>query len=528
MTAKTPYPQDEKLTRLEKAVQDYKEQLAGLEHQNQELARQIKEQALFLNFCPVGLVLIQQGRVLDLNRSALAMLGYEAEELIGRAFWNMVDPASKNTLKERARNRRKGKWVPSQFETTLVRKDGTRLECEIRLQSLKYHGRGAMVAGLIELGTRNQHLKELIHSLKTEALLTMAIGLKKQLTPNFSSLKEKCLLLKKGNLEDPDSLVILLTQMEAELAQIQTTLNTLDALAKTGYDLDELSVFHLKTLLQTLTERITPLLQMAESKSPAKINFKTYLRADSRIRGHFQELQQALLYLLVNALEAMPQGGDLYLSTEESAGQALIYIQDSGSGIPDEFQTRVQDPFFSTKGKERPGLGSSLAAAIIKRHHGSIEYGDSGKPGTIITIKLPLPIPENDPKTRPRKQKIKNASVLIIEHQDLVRPLLSQILQAKGLKVTMLSTGFEAITRLKAKPFDLVLVGTWVPDKDKQNLAQEIKKIRPRTALVLVLDQPGPAASGPLKETPADLVLTQPLDLNKAVAQMLELLRRNS
>jgi DNA-binding NtrC family response regulator len=114
---------------------------------------------------------------------------------------------------------------------------------------------------------------------------------------------------------------------------------------------------------------------------------------------------------------------------------------------------------------------------------------------------------------------------LIIEHQDLVRPLLSQILQAKGLKVTMLSTGFEAITRLKAKPFDLVLVGTWVPDKDKQNLAQEIKKIRPRTALALVLDKPGPAPAGAPEGTAADLLLTQPLDLNQAVTQVLELLR---
>jgi len=520
MTAKTSHTPEEKLARLQKTVQDYKEQLADLSRQNRELVQQNKDQELFLDHCPVGLVLIRQGRIMELNQTALEQMGYEKEEVRDRIFWDFVDPASKNALKERAQDRRKGKWAPARFETTLVRKDGTRFECEIRMRRFRYQGRAALLAGLIGLDGRNRHLQDLTQSLKTEALLTMAQGLKQQLTPGFSILTESCLLLKKGNLEDPDSLIALLDQMQTTLARIQTTLNPLDDLARTGYDPGELSTFNLKELLQTLIEQAGPLIQAAEDQSKTKIHFKTYARAGSRIRGHFKELVDALLHLLRNALEAMPAGGDLYLSTEESAGQALIYIQDSGSGISDELQARVLDPFFSTKGPGRAGLGLSLAAAIVQRHHGTLEQNSSHNQGTMITVKLPVFSPETEKKDRPPQRNLKNAAVLLIDHQDLIRPLLAQLLTAKGVKVVLADSGRAALIRLKARSFDLAWIGTLIPDMPKSDLLQEIKKLRPQTATAVVLDHPDQA-----QKIAADLLLDQPLDMNKAVAQVIELLR---
>lgn len=521
MTAKTSHTPEEKLVRLQKTVQDYREQLADLSRQNRELVQQNKDQELFLNHSPVGLVMIRQGRIMELNPTALEQMGYKKEEVRNRVFWDFVDPASKNALKERAQGRRKGKWAPARFETTLVRKDGTRFECEIRMQRFRYRGRAALLAGLIELDGRNRHLQYLTQSLKTEALLTMTQGLKQQLTPGFSILTESCLLLKKGNLEDPDSLISLLDQMQTTLERIQTSLNTLDDLARTGYDPGELSVFTLKELMQILTEQAGPLIQAAEDQSQTKIHFKTYSRAGSRIRGHFKELQDALLHLLQNALEAMPAGGDLYLSTEESAGQALIYIQDSGSGISDDLQARVLDPFFSTKGPSRNGLGLSLAAAIVQRHHGTLEQNSSHNQGTMITVKLPVFSPETEKTNRPPKRNIKNALVLLIDHQDLVRPLLAQLLITKGMKVVLADNGHAAVTKLKTRPFDLVWIGTLILDMPKSDLLQEIKKLRPQIATAVVLDHRDQA-----QKIAADLILHQPLDMNKAVAQILEMLRR--
>ena len=109
---------------------------------------------------------------------------------------------------------------------------------------------------------------------------------------------------------------------------------------------------------------------------------------------------------------------------------------------------------------------------------------------------------------------------MLIDHQDLIRPLLAQLLTAKRVKVVLADSGHAALTRLKARSFDLAWIGTLIPDMPKSDLLQEIKKLRPQTATAVVLDHPDQA-----QKIAADLTLDQPLDMNKAVAQVIELLK---
>jgi two-component system NtrC family sensor kinase len=111
------------------------------------------------------------------------------------------------------------------------------------------------------------------------------------------------------------------------------------------------------------------------------------------IRGDVNQLQQCLLNLIFNAIEAMPDGGDLRvtLKPDEADKTALISIEDSGCGIPEEHLDKIFDPFFTTKEEgEGTGLGLSIVYGIVKNHDGGIEVRSKKGQGTSFSIRFPL------------------------------------------------------------------------------------------------------------------------------------------
>jgi signal transduction histidine kinase len=100
-------------------------------------------------------------------------------------------------------------------------------------------------------------------------------------------------------------------------------------------------------------------------------------------------LRQAFLNLTVNAIQAMPDGGDLTVSIQRQGDSAVVEIRDTGTGIPERAHARLFQPFFTTKATGT-GLGLALVKRIVDDHAGSIE-ARSGKPhGTVFAIRLPL------------------------------------------------------------------------------------------------------------------------------------------
>ncbi len=234
-----------------------------------------------------------------------------------------------------------------------------------------------------------------------------------------------------------------------------------------------------------------------------------------------------VLHLILNAVEAMPRGGDLYLTTEENAGYAHIYIQDSGVGIPAPIKDRIWDPFYSTKGKGGLGLGLSLSHAIVKRHKGEMEVSSQKDHGTTFTVRLPVTKKDLRARPRPVKRKIKNAQILMIRDEDIVSELLSQVLVSRGHKVVMVSSGSEGLQKLTKKKFDLVLADS-AADVGRAALIQKIKKMKKQLPLVLMKGRRVGEQLGATRESAFDLIIRKPLDMDKVVGQVEDLLRHKS
>ncbi len=110
----------------------------------------------------------------------------------------------------------------------------------------------------------------------------------------------------------------------------------------------------------------------------------------SEVMGDPGKLEQVIINVLSNSVEAMPEGGDIVISTREEDGVVKIRIADTGPGIPEEHLSRVFDPFFTTKEiGAGTGLGLSICYGIIRQHHGHIELTSAPARGTTVTISLP-------------------------------------------------------------------------------------------------------------------------------------------
>ncbi len=108
------------------------------------------------------------------------------------------------------------------------------------------------------------------------------------------------------------------------------------------------------------------------------------------VMGNPSELREVLLNLIFNAIDAMPKGGTILFRTGMEDGSVSIEVKDNGAGMSESDRRRIFDPFFSTKGGQRSGLGLSVSNNIIQRHHGEIQVESREGTGTTFLIKLPV------------------------------------------------------------------------------------------------------------------------------------------
>jgi signal transduction histidine kinase len=122
------------------------------------------------------------------------------------------------------------------------------------------------------------------------------------------------------------------------------------------------------------------------------------------VRANASELEQVFLNLFLNALDAMPEGGRLAVSTlgegmrlADGRPCLAVIVEDTGNGIPPEIRERIFEPFFTTKEEGRgTGLGLSICLGLVRNHGGEIEADSTPGKGARFTVKLPLATREED------------------------------------------------------------------------------------------------------------------------------------
>jgi PAS domain S-box-containing protein len=520
MTSGRRQETEERLEKLRAENEAIREKLAAARKEQKDLQRLMKEKESFLNDLPVALVVVQDEKVVDANPMALNLLGYTMDELIGRYFIDFVDPDSRETVLEIHKNRLSGKWAPDQYETHLVAKDGAVIHVDLRVAKIRYGRRSAFVGRLESIEERKKEESKLVESKKAESLMTMAAGVSGSLRQPLQVISEKLRALKNKNDPRSPSSMESLDRIEDAVSQLMTLNRALEGICGSGPDRSGISPCDLRKIVNDAITITGPKLKEKE-KDGVKIGLKTYLRPVSLVQANPMEMQEMIFHIMNNAMDAMPRGGDLYVSTEENAGYAYVFIQDSGIGVPEHLQTRVFDPFFTTKGPEKSGLGLSLSQGIVRRHEGTLEITSRKGQGTIVSIRIPLSGYGEKIRKGVARRKIKDAHILIVEDDYMIRELLCQLLKNKGYKVTPAANGVESLHHLRKKRVDMVVIGTQTPDIESHTLAREIKRGNDKLPVALIVRQED---TNTTELSHVDLIITKPLDMKMVFNQIANLL----
>jgi len=250
--------------------------------------------------------------------------------------------------------------------------------------------------------------------------------------------------------------------------------------------------------------------------SGIQIEVRKELENIGKISGNATELREVLTNLIINAVDAMPEGGTLTLKTEED--QRLIYLKvsDTGTGMTQEVKNKIFEPFFTTKGDRGTGLGMSVAYSILSRHEGEIEIESSPDLGSTFTIKLPKCIEVRKGEEIKTLSKEK-AGVLIIEDEKNIREVLKEMLSTEGYEVTCVAKGKEGIELFKKKKFDLVITDLGIPGMSGWEVADQIKSINPSTPVVLSTGWGVKFDPVKMKSKNVDQVIKKPFNLKQVL-----------
>jgi CheY-like chemotaxis protein len=245
------------------------------------------------------------------------------------------------------------------------------------------------------------------------------------------------------------------------------------------------------------------------------------------VLGDAAELREAMTNLILNAVDAMPEGGTLVLGTALVQDRVEVTVADTGVGMPPEVRDKIFDPFFTTKGPQGTGLGLSMTYGIVSRHGGSI--GVDTTPGRGSTFRLSLPrgsdilpaAPEREVDTPP----VRALRCLVVDDEPPVRAVLGDILESAGHAVVTLGDGAEAIARFRAERFDLVLTDLAMPRVSGWQVARAVKQVAPEVPVFLVTGFGVELSPEERRAHGVDRVLVKPLQIQEILDAVAEVAR---
>ena len=245
------------------------------------------------------------------------------------------------------------------------------------------------------------------------------------------------------------------------------------------------------------------------------------LTAVPTVDGQPSELREVLTNLILNAVDALPRGGDIRIATRERAGRVEVIVADTGVGMSDSVRRRIFEPFFSTKGPGGTGLGLAMVYGIVSRHGGEILVDTAEGTGSTFTIRLPVGRAAPEPAPRMPVTGTESVRVLVIDDEPFVRDTLGEILRQQHHQVVVADDGASGLARFRETPFDLVMTDLAMPGMSGWQVAQAVKAVRPQVPVVLVTGWGVEVQPNEMQTHGVDRVMTKPFrfeDVQEVVA----------
>jgi len=277
------------------------------------------------------------------------------------------------------------------------------------------------------------------------------------------------------------------------VGDIERVTSRLRTFYKTDNEERENETITLEELFEDVEEMTRPRWKDMPNKEGVRIRLEKQVSPDSpSVTGNRSELREALINLVFNAVDAMPEGGTVTLKGSTLQGRTAIVVTDTGKGMTEEERLRSLEPFYTTKGAKGSGLGLSGVYGMIQRHGGEIEIESVLNQGTTVRLLFPraagIAAVQNGPRENGPDGPLR---ILLVDDDKRIVDVLQEMLGIDGHTVEAYTEGKKAISAFEKKlkigrAFDIVITDLGMPDMDGIKIGEEIKELSPSTPVILL------------------------------------------
>ncbi len=271
-------------------------------------------------------------------------------------------------------------------------------------------------------------------------------------------------------------------------------------------DEEQLTQVNINKVIEEVIELTRPRWRDLSQRQGISINVQCKLEPEPfLLHSDAGELREALINLVFNAVDAMPQGGTITFVTRSISGpvseergaserQLQVEVKDNGFGMDEKTRQRCLEPFFSTKAQRGgTGLGLAMVYGMMQRHDGIIEIDSAPGRGTCVRLIFPIQErpPQTVPGTSPQVKPKRSLHILCIDDDAQVRQLLDDCLTHFNHRVMVASGGEHGMelfrtAMLKNQPYEVVITDLGMPKMDGHQVARTIKAESPNTPIIMM------------------------------------------
>ena len=456
------------------------------------------------------LTVLPGGEITEANESARELTGIAAIELAGRRFAELVAGDDRLAVMRALDGALKG--IMSRLEVRLKRDDGTRLTALAITGLPDTDPPQLLIVGRDISGERELRAR-LLETERLAAIGELVAGVAHEVNNPLGSISAFAqLLLRDPTLgeEHRDSIEIIRseTQRASQVVRDLLAFARRAPAARGAVELNELVERSLRLRGFQLTSARVQLVTDLDPALPA-------------IEGDGRQLQQVILNLITNAIQAMAVrgGGTLTVRTHAQAGEVIVEVGDTGPGVPEHARPHIFEPFFTTKPEgEGTGLGLSVSYGIVASHDGEIRLADT-VPGAGATFVVTLPVAAGELVRRRTgdvavvvtRSPLFGRRLLVVDDEPSLRAGLEAFGRMRGIEVVAVESGPMGLAAANAQLFDAVICDLRMPGMDGVAFHEALSRSHPMLAartvfvtgdVVDVSQRLGPASRQPTVAKP--------------------------
>lgn len=426
--------------------------------------------------------LAPDGRLIWFNERLIKFFGYTREELESGPFRQFIPPGEKRMVIERFNKALAGE--AQTFEMHANKKNGEPRLLLITYTPIYDQGRVSSILSIArDITEERVESQRAAQAEKLRALGQLASGVAHNFNNHLAAILGHTQLIKRSCKDERISQR--LDIIERAALDGSETVKRIQGfgLQQDGAALEPIDLNQLVQDSANLT-----CARWRDDAQARGINYKVEMELASlpMVRGSASELREVFVNIILNALDAMPQGGRLCITTKVEKSAVKVEFIDSGIGMTEAVRARIFEPFFTTKSVTGTGLGLAVSHSIIERHGGRLEASSDMGAGSTFSITLPVASDHSKRTSRGQTVKVDGAQVLVIDDDERVREALVGMLGSAAHCADQAASGREAISKMEEKRFDLVFTDLSMPEMDGWAVAREIRSRWPGTKIVLI------------------------------------------